>query len=66
MTLINEVKTSIRKLHTRIDDVEDKHASKEYVDDRVEHIKEVVSVQFDAIMKNLDYIRSRLDDRQDK
>ncbi len=66
MALITEVKASVRKLHERIDGVEDKAATVEYVDKQDAHVKEVVSLQFAAIMENLDYIRGRLDEQSKK
>ena len=66
MTLIKEVKASVRKLHERIDGVEGSAATVEYVDKQDNHVKEVVSLQFAAIMENLDYIRSRLDEQSKK
>lgn len=64
--LITELKNSIIGIHRRIDEVEDNHASKEYVDDKVEHVKEMVNMQFAAIMEELKYIRSRVDERRTK
>lgn len=64
--LITELKNSIKGVHRRIDGVEDSHASKEYVDDKVEHVKEMVNLQFLAIMEELKYIRSRVDERSRK
>ena len=60
---IREIKQSIRGVHERINSVEDKCATKEYVDKQANHLREIVSVQLDAIMENLEYIRGRLDDR---
>lgn len=58
-----ESRNSIRKLHDRVDTVEDNHATKEYVDDKVEHVKEVVNVHYGNIMETLNYIRSRVDEQ---
>ena len=63
---INEVKASIRTLHNRIDGVESNAATEDYVDKHIEHVKEVVSVQFTTIMESLTYIRKRLDEQQDR
>lgn len=60
---INEVKASVRKLHERIDGVEDAHATESYVDDKIDHVKEVVNVQFSAIMETLNYIRGKVDEQ---
>ena len=61
-----ESRASIRKLHERIDEQEDRLASKEFVEDKIDHVKEVVNVQFNAIMENLNYIRKRVDERTNR
>ena len=57
---------ALNKINTRIDEIEDNYATKEYVDDSVDHVKEVVNVQFTTIIEELRYIRSRVDDPKGK
>ena len=63
---LKSIRRSIAKVHERIaselDEIESKYASKDEVSKEIEHAKELNAVQFDAILKNLDYIRKRLDE----
>lgn len=64
---LNSIDNSIAKLHKRMDDevdeIDKKYATKEYVDQQDNHIKEINGVQFSAIMENLAYIRKRVDEQ---
>lgn len=54
--------SALNKINQRIDEIEDNYATKEYVEDKMDHVKEVVNVQFTTIIEELRYIRSRVDE----
>ena len=66
---LKSIRRSIAKVHERVDseldEIESKYASKDEVSKEIEHAKELNAVQFDAILKNLDYIRKRLDESRE-
>ena len=62
-SLTKEMRNSVRKVHERIDAMEDTHATKDYVNDKIDHVKEVNAMQYSTIMEHLAYIRSRVDEQ---
>ena len=61
--LTKEMRTSIRNVHKRIDEIEGEYATEKYVNEKADHVKEVTTLQYNAIMENLNYIRTRLDEQ---
>jgi len=63
---LKSIRRSIAKVHERMDEeldqIEDKYASKEKLNQEIAHTKELNDLQFKAIMENLDYIRKRVDE----
>lgn len=67
---LKSIRRSIATVHQRVDEeldkLDEKYATKTEMEVHMAHLKEVNELQFRAIMENLDYIRKRLDEHDNK
>lgn len=67
---LKSIRMSIANVHKRVDEelekLNDKYATKTEVEVHIAHLREVNELQFEAIMKNLEYIRNRLDEHDSR